>query len=116
MPVEPKYEPCPGNAPGPFYVARGGCASCDAPLAEAPDLMDYEGEPGFQFHCRFARQPQTEGEVEQAVNAMAVCCTLAVRYGGSDKVILDRLSVLHSAASCDYLPESNGLSFPPNPS
>jgi hypothetical protein len=42
-----KYPPCPGNAPGPFYVVKDDCLACEAPLAEAPDLMDFEGEPGY---------------------------------------------------------------------
>ena len=32
--MNPKYQPCPGNAPGPFYVVRGDCMSCDAPFYE----------------------------------------------------------------------------------
>lgn len=98
-----KYPPCPGNAPGPFYVAHNDCLACEAPLHEAPDLMDWGGEPGYTHHCRFHRQPQTEDELAQAVRAIQVCCTLAVRYAGNDKTILDRID---PPDACDQLLDS----------
>jgi hypothetical protein len=92
-----KYPACPGSAPGPFWVEEGCCAFCEAPLVEAPELMEFDERP----HCRFRRQPQTEEELEHAIRAVQVCCTGAVRYGGDDKEILDRI---HWARSCDQLP------------
>jgi hypothetical protein len=68
--------------------------------------MDFHGESGYQFHCRFHRQPQTDEELRQAISAIQVCCTLAVRYAGNDKTILDRIGC---SQSCDALPESDGL-------
>lgn len=111
--MTPKYQPVSGNAPGPFYVVEGWCASCDVPLEYAPDLMDYQGSqpPG---HCRFRRQPQTEEELRQAIKAVACCCTLAIRYAGSDKAILDRIAAAPLPQSCDGLPESDRVGFPPN--
>ncbi len=95
-----KYPPCPGNAPGPFYVVKDWCVTCDAPLNEAADLMDYQGDPRYIHHCRFHRQPETEEEHQQAINAIHVCCTRAVRYAGTDKVLLDRIN---DPESCDAL-------------
>lgn len=95
-----KYRPCPGNSPGPFYVVDNGCLMCQAPLAEAPDLMDAQGEPGYTHHCRFHRQPATEAELDRAIDAVRVCCTEAVRYAGNDKEILDRIGY---RSQCDVL-------------
>ncbi len=97
-----KHPPCPGNAPGPFYVEDNGCASCEAPLFEAPDLIDFEGAPGYTYHCRFRRQPETEEELQQAINAILVCCVKAIRYAGNDKTILDRIN---DQEVCDALSE-----------
>ena len=36
----------------------------------------------------FARQPSTEAELDQAIAATEVCCTVTVRYGGTDPTIL----------------------------
>jgi hypothetical protein len=96
-----KYRCHPANAPGPFYVVEGGCLFCDAALAEAPSLMEYR-----ESHCVFRCQPRTDEELSQAISAVNVCCTLAVRYAGNDKTILDRIVC---RASCDVLPESEGL-------
>jgi hypothetical protein len=99
-----KHPPCPGNVPGPFYVVHNDCISCEAPVYEAPDLMDLEGEPGYIYHCRFRRQPETEEEFQQAINAIHVCCVKALRYAGNDKTILDRIN---DPEVCDALTESD---------
>jgi len=114
--MKPKYEPCPGNAPGPFYVVRGECLACWAAVDQAPELMDGDGEPPSPYHCRFHRQPRTEEEVGQALDAIAVCCTLGVRYAGTDKLILDRLASAHHFQWSDVLADPDDLGLPPNPS
>lgn len=109
--MKPKYEPCPGNAPGPSYVVRGECLACWAAIDQAPDLM-HSG--GSDLHCRFDRQPRTEEELSQAITAITVCCTRAIRYAGTEKTVLDRLSLAKHSAGCDGLPESVHLGLPPN--
>lgn len=95
-----RYPRCPGNAPGAFYVIHNQCISCEVPVAEAPELMDFHGEPGFDYHCRFYRQPATEAELDHAINAVRFGCCGAVRYGGNDKEILDRIG---DRSVCDVL-------------
>jgi hypothetical protein len=48
------------------------------------------------------RQPETEEEIEQAINAIAVSCVSAVRYGGTDPKIIKRLYSLNLESECDY--------------
>lgn len=84
----------PENAPGPFYVERDLCLICMAPEHEAPDLMGFVdgGSAGHATsHCYFKRQPATPEETERAINAMRVGCCGALRYGGDDQAIIDRL-------------------------
>jgi hypothetical protein len=88
----------PKNAPGPFYTLGyrascrkwcGECMSCEAPEAEAPDLLAPLGERNFDTY--FVRQPTTPDEVERACRALEVCCVSALRYGGTDQAIIRRL-------------------------
>ncbi|PXY43586.1 hypothetical protein [Flavobacterium hydrophilum] len=85
------------NASGDFYVEKNGCTLCGAPEAEAEGLIGHS-ENG----CYFIRQPQTEEEIEQAINAIAVSCVSAVRYGGTDQKIIKRLYELDLATECDH--------------
>lgn len=92
----------PDNVPGDFYVVNGDCLSCGAPGAEAPDLIDHAK---IEFgHCYFIKQPETAAEIERAINAIAVSCTAAIRYGGRDENILKRLYEIGEAAQCDHQP------------
>src|SRR6185312_16745977 len=84
-----KDERTPRNASGPFYVVKGGCISCGAPEAEAPDLMAFDER---ETSCYFRRQPETPDETYRAVRAVRVSCCEAVRYGGTDPAILARLA------------------------
>lgn len=84
------------NVAGPFYVEDGSCITCGAPEAEAPGLMGSVDEEG---HCYFKRQPETEEEVEQAINAVRVSCCRGVRYGGDDPEIIRRLGEGYDAPS-----------------
>ena len=85
------------NADGDFYVVWNACTLCGAPEAEAIGLMEHSDDG-----CYFIRQPETEEEIEQAINAISVSCVSAVRYGGTDKKILKRLYDLNLAAECDH--------------
>ena len=64
---------------------------------EAMGLMAYSGGG-----CYFIWQPETEEEIEQAINTIAVSCVSAVRYGGTDQKIIKRLYSLNLESECDY--------------
>jgi hypothetical protein len=85
------------NAPGDFYVEKDSCTLCGAPEVEAMGLMGHSDEG-----CYFIRQPETEEEIEQAINAIAVSCVAAVRYGGTDQKIIKRLYEKDLATECDH--------------
>ena len=99
-----RFERHPLNAPGPFYVARGCCTLCQAPLREAPGLMAKQ-VPGTNFGCYFASQPSTPSELAQVYSAFRVSCIGALRYGGNDPRILDELKRHASEGACDSSPE-----------
>ena len=84
------------NAPGDFYVGAGECITCGAPEHEAPDLIHTEDDG-----CYFFKQPRTPEELERAVRAVCVSCCGAVRYGGEDQTILDRLEQLERKSPCN---------------
>lgn len=95
----------PENSQGDFYVENGVCTSCGAPEAEAPDLIDHsKTEYG---HCYFKKQPETEEEIERAINAIAVSCISGLRYGGTDEKILKRLYEIGEGGQCDHKPIGN---------
>jgi hypothetical protein len=96
----------PKNAPGPFYVAEDECIYCEAPVAEAPDLMTMDDSNG-RYHCYFRRQPETAEEVDLAIRAFRVCCSGALRYGGDDPAIIPRILACDPKA-CDALDERKG--------
>ena len=94
------------NAQGDFYVEGGVCITCGAPQAEAPDLIDHSK---LDFgHCYFKKQPETEDEIERAINAIAVSCISGLRYGGTDEEIIKRLYAIEAADQCDHKPNDNG--------
>ncbi|WP_420125925.1 GNAT family N-acetyltransferase [Longimicrobium sp.] len=86
------------NVPGPFY-GTGDCMACGAPELEAPHLLaPLEGD---NYHTYFVRQPATPDEVEQACRALESCCVAALRYGGRDPLIIQRLG--NDPEFCDHL-------------
>ena len=89
----------PSNVPGPFYVAKDECITCGAPEAEAPSLIRHDEAHGS---CYFYRQPENADDTYHALRAMAVCCSGAVRYAGTDPVILRRAAEVDSANQCDH--------------
>jgi len=99
MPSSIKYR-YPLNK-GDFYIRNGECITCGAPRAEAPDIVEH----GMDGHCYFKKQPQTETELDQAINAMMVSCINALRYGGTEEKILKRLYEDGMADLCDNIPE-----------
>ncbi|MBK9246816.1 MAG: ferredoxin [Ignavibacteria bacterium] len=95
----------PENVQGDFYVLNQACISCGAPQAEAPDLIEHSKlEYG---HCYFKKQPETQEEIERAIDAMNVSCIAGIRYGGKDEKILKRLYERGEADQCDYEPISS---------
>ncbi|MBX7173464.1 MAG: ferredoxin [Pyrinomonadaceae bacterium] len=75
------------NVDGDFYVEDQMCICCDAAPSEAPDLLKYDEN----IHCYFHKQPETEEEILQAINACLVSETCAVRYAENNPEILKRM-------------------------
>ena len=93
------------NSQGDFYVENQVCISCGAPESVAPDLIEHSKlEYG---HCYFKKQPQTQDEIDRAINAVAVSCISGLRYGGKDEKILKRLYEIGEAQQCDHKPIGN---------
>lgn len=80
----------PENAAGPFYVERDLCLICRAPEHEAPELLGFV-DADEHSHCYFKRQPITTVEVDAAINALCVACCGALRYGGDDERLIERI-------------------------
>jgi hypothetical protein len=91
------------NAPGDFYVEAGCCMSCCLVHGEAPELLNDPGEPFRE--CYFRRQPRTAEEVERAIDAICLSEMAALRYGGTDPEIIDKLRRRGMAEQCDHTPE-----------
>jgi hypothetical protein len=96
----------PKNVPGPFYtlgdkgedgVWCGRCLCCGLPENEAPTLLAPLSDSNDDTY--FVQQPQTDQEIDAACWAVEVCCVNALRYGGRDPKILDRL---RKTGCCDY--------------
>jgi hypothetical protein len=91
----------PENVRGDFYVENGVCITCGAPEAEAPDLIEHSKRDEYG-HCFFKKQPQTEDEINRAINAIAVSCISSLRYGGTDERILRKLYAMGCQNECDH--------------
>lgn len=85
----------PKNVEGPFYTLGqqdkdgtwcGECLSCEIPELEAPTLLAPLANGNGDTY--FVRQPETQEEIEDACQAVKVCCVNALRYGGNDPKIL----------------------------
>ncbi len=96
----------PKNVPGPFYSTGdldisgqwcGDCLFCGIPESEAPSLLAPLTDSNLDTY--FIRQPVTDEEIDQACWAIKVCCVGALRYGGQNPKILERLQ---SSGCCDY--------------
>ncbi len=102
----------PKNASGPFYTTGtqtqegwgGDCLECQAPEAEAPDLLAPQTEGNWDTY--FVKQPQTEAEIQRACMAIRVCCVSALRYGGRDPEIIRMLG--NTPDYSDYILDSEG--------
>ncbi|MCJ8314992.1 MAG: ferredoxin [Saccharospirillaceae bacterium] len=104
------------NVDGDFYTTGywyeseecGDCLDCAIPEAEAPTLLaDIYKEDTY---THFIRQPESDKEIEQACEACEVCCVNALRYGGTNIDIIQRL--YNTPDYCDYLvTKSGGLEY-----
>lgn len=107
----------PANAPGAFYTTGhpctgtgtvdgmiGDCLQCEAPEAEAPELLAPLNDDNLNTY--FVRQPYTAVETEHACNAIRVCCVCALRYGGTDRSIITKLG--NNPEHSDYILDGAG--------
>jgi ferredoxin len=83
----PKRERTPLNSTGDFYVEKDMCLACFAPEDTAPDLIAYDHDTG----CYFKKQPETDEELDRAIEAVEVSCIAALRYCGNNPHIIQRL-------------------------
>lgn len=93
----------PENEQGDFYVVNEECILCGAPEVEGRGLIEHSKKDGYGS-CFFKKQPETEEEVEHAINAILVSCIGALRYGGKDENILRKMYELGLSGQCDYVP------------
>ena len=95
----------PKNATGPFYVVNGCCTACGVPTAIAPELFDFDATD----HCYVKRQPNSDAEVERALQVLRAQELECVRYRGNDEAILRRLAEAGEAHQCDHPPAGVGV-------
>ena len=101
----PKRPAEPENAPGAFYVEQGCCIICMLPVETAPQLIGFHDDSAnghVGSHCYFARQPESPGELDAAIEAVFHACCGALRYCGTDRSVIRRLLSSDNADSVDY--------------
>ena len=87
----------PRNVEGPFYVVDGCCTACGVPEASAPEMFAWD----HQSHCFVKRQPSTQLEVDQMLDAVRGAELNCIRYRGLDSDILTRFAELGEPGLCD---------------
>jgi ferredoxin len=98
------YPPNPKNVPGPFYVRDGCCTACGITENEAPDHFTYD-EHG---QCYVRKQPCTQQETDQMVQAMWGAEFDCIRYRGRDPDVFQRLGAMGKPHLCD-VPPAEGI-------
>jgi hypothetical protein len=87
--------PHPANAAGDWYVEDGCCTACAVPITVAPSLFRWVHSPcadGTDTEsCVVARQPKTEAEVDQMVEAAHFAELECVRYKGLEESVRAKL-------------------------
>jgi len=79
----------PSNVDGAFYSTIG-CIQCGAPEATAPTLIGFTSGNG-DGHCIVIKQPVTDSEIHNMVDAMNASCVDCYRYAGEDAKVIDLL-------------------------
>lgn len=82
-------QPHPQNAPGDFFVEDNCCLSCGVPQAVAPDLFPVMDDR-FE-HCYVRRQPSSELELGQMLDAIRGAEVGCIHYRGRDPEILAKV-------------------------
>jgi hypothetical protein len=91
----------PGNAPGDFYSTIG-CILCNSPAITAPSLIGYTvNDKGEDDHCVVIKQPKTDLEINNMIDAMESSCVECYRYAGDDINIIRLLEERKLAHLCD---------------
>ena len=80
------------NSEGDFFVEDEECILCCIPESEAPELMESD-----DHSCYFKRQPKTDTEISNAIDAVSVSCCGAVKYGGNDTNIIRKILIQSNA-------------------
>jgi Na+-translocating ferredoxin:NAD+ oxidoreductase RNF subunit RnfB len=107
--VQPLYEREPDSVPGSFYVVRHKCIICAFPLNVASQNISWDeatSKPGCTDcpnHCRIEKQPETPEEMAQVIEAAEGSCVEAIRYCGTNPVILAKFKELGCERLCDAL-------------
>ena len=98
------YQTRETDAPDAKLVWCGDCMQCEAPEAEAPELLAPLNDESIDTY--FVRQPSTQEETSKACMAARVCCVSALRYGGRDPTIIAELQ--NDPELCDHIIDDNG--------
>jgi hypothetical protein len=108
--VEPLYERESDSVPGPFYLKKDACVLCALPPQTAPQnitwsALTFRGPGGEDCpkHCRIERQPETPEEFELVMKAACGSCVEAIRYCGTDPMVLARFPELGYERLCDAI-------------
>jgi len=88
------------NAPGDFYVEEGCCITCGIPVELAPTVFDWADEP-YPSHCIVKRQPGSDEEVTQTLEALLDGEVSCIRYRGRDADVARRIVEMGMAECCD---------------
>jgi hypothetical protein len=105
MKAQRKYPPVAENVPGDFYVEHGCCTMCGVPHAEAPALFGGFDENWKATHeqCFVKKQPETEEELGQMINAMGAQELICIRYSGNDRKIKERIIQVGEGNQIDWI-------------
>jgi hypothetical protein len=95
------------NVAGPFYVADF-CIICFTPPEIAPTNIREHYNPDCSVECPrsscyVGKQPENDEELELMIEAMEASCVRAIRYCGTDPLVIQKLSARGLAEQCDAL-------------
>jgi hypothetical protein len=95
------------NVDGPFYVTDF-CIICFTPPEIAPRNILEHYKPHCSAGCPHSscyvgKQPENDEELELMIEAMEMSCVRAIRYCGTDPVVIEKLSARGLAEQCDAM-------------